>query len=363
MTLIHRYIFKQLGLSTVLLTLICIAVIWLSQSLKLIDLCINRGVNIWVFIKMINLLIPDFLNIVLPIATFIATLTVYYRLIQSREIVVLRSAGVSDWGLANPALFWGVLTTLFLYSLSLYILPMTYRHFRDLEDSLKQATATFVLPAKEFTHFNTMTAYIHDQSQGELHGIVIYNDHKEKPMMIIAKKGRIFNEKKRPFLIMNQGTYQEKDLKSGKISVLYFDDFVYDLQADKPHRKNREFKAHERFLMDLLHTKDMTDISQKNKYLLEVHQRLMKPLFSLIFILVALICLLKRSNYRQSLGKNIAIAGIIVIGLQIFLLGFAQMIVKYPSIAGLYDLVVVILVSIGLYILSSYRFKNRERKK
>jgi lipopolysaccharide export system permease protein len=338
-----------------MLTGVCMAVIWLSQSLRLIDLCINRGVSVWVFFKMINMLIPDFLSIILPISVFIATLVVYQRLIQGREIFVLRSAGLSDLQLSKPALLWGTMITVFLYTLNLYILPLTYRSFRELEHSLKQAGASLVLPAGEFTHLSTMTAYIHHQEKGELQGIIIYNEHKEKPMFVVAKKGKIYNEGTKTYLVMTQGTHQEKDLQTGKISVLYFDDFIYNLNAEKPRYKNRELKPHEQFLMDLLRFENPLDIIKKNKHLSEAHQRLIKPLLSLNFVLLALVCLLRRRYNRYGQAKSILLAGGLMVGIQVLSLSMAQIMVKHPHLAILYYILTLFPILGGILLLAKNR--------
>ena len=52
------------------------AAVWLAQSLRLVDLIVNRGLSIDVFLYLALLILPRFLDIVLPIGVFIAVLYV-----------------------------------------------------------------------------------------------------------------------------------------------------------------------------------------------------------------------------------------------------------------------------------------------
>ena len=69
---LDRYIFRQILGSMAFVTLAVTAAIYLSQSLRLIDLTVNRGVSFAMFLYMTVLLLPNFLVIILPVALFSA---------------------------------------------------------------------------------------------------------------------------------------------------------------------------------------------------------------------------------------------------------------------------------------------------
>src|ERR1041385_5691015 len=91
-----RYILRQSLASAIFVTLALTAAIWLTQSLRLIDLIVNRGLSTVLFLYLGVLTLPRFVDIVLPIAIFIAVLFTYYRLISESEIVVMGGGGVSQ---------------------------------------------------------------------------------------------------------------------------------------------------------------------------------------------------------------------------------------------------------------------------
>src|SRR5918911_777970 len=95
-----RYVFRQTIGVTLFVTAVLTAAIWLAQSLRLIDLIVNRGLSLELFLYLAVLILPRFLDIVLPIGVFIAILFTFNKLIAESEIVVMRAAGIGPAGLA-----------------------------------------------------------------------------------------------------------------------------------------------------------------------------------------------------------------------------------------------------------------------
>ena len=101
---ITRYIFRQLALGTALVSVALAFVVWLTQSLQFLQFIINKGLAINAWLKLTMLLLPWFLQVILPAALFLVTVFIYNKLTVDRELVVVQAAGVSRLGLAHPAL-------------------------------------------------------------------------------------------------------------------------------------------------------------------------------------------------------------------------------------------------------------------
>src|ERR1051326_8833097 len=102
MNRLNRYIFWQCLTMMVFVTAALSAAVWLAQSLRLIDLIVNRGLSVELFLFLALLILPRFLDIVLPVGAFIAVLFVFNRLTSESELVVMRSAGMGPLSLARP---------------------------------------------------------------------------------------------------------------------------------------------------------------------------------------------------------------------------------------------------------------------
>ncbi|MBD0275320.1 MAG: LptF/LptG family permease, partial [Acetobacteraceae bacterium] len=67
MTRLDRYIFRQLALALLGVTVGLAVLVWLTQSLRFIELVLDRGLSFLVFIELTGLLLPGFFAVILPI--------------------------------------------------------------------------------------------------------------------------------------------------------------------------------------------------------------------------------------------------------------------------------------------------------
>src|SRR5665213_4280088 len=127
---LNRYILRQCLSVMFFVTGALTAAVWLAQSLKLIDLIVNRGLSAEMFLYLALLILPRFLDIVLPIGAFIAVLFVFNRLTSESELVVMRAAGVGPVALARPVFALAGIAFVVLLGLSGYFLPASNREFK-----------------------------------------------------------------------------------------------------------------------------------------------------------------------------------------------------------------------------------------
>ena len=88
------YLLRQTLGPFLLFTLLLTLVVWMTQSLRLLDLVINGGQSASTFAYLTLLMVPNLLVIIVPIALFGAALYTLNRLNTESELVVMWSAGV-----------------------------------------------------------------------------------------------------------------------------------------------------------------------------------------------------------------------------------------------------------------------------
>src|SRR6516165_8311633 len=189
---LDRYILRQCFAVMIFVTAALSAAIWLAQSLRLIDLIVNRGLSIEIFLYLAALILPRFLDIVLPIGVFIAVLFTFNRLSAESELVVMRSAGLSHLALAKPVLILAGIGFLILMSLSAYFLPASNRAFKDLQFEIRNRFVSSLLQEGTFTTIaDKLTIYIRSRNDsGEVIGLMINDSRdRQKPVTILAERG------------------------------------------------------------------------------------------------------------------------------------------------------------------------------
>ena len=88
MSEITRYIFRQLAIGTVLVSIALAFIVWLTQSLQFLQFIVSKGLSVTAWLKLTLLLLPSFLLTILPAALFFVVLFTYNKLTSDRELVV-----------------------------------------------------------------------------------------------------------------------------------------------------------------------------------------------------------------------------------------------------------------------------------
>src|SRR5689334_19766692 len=194
MTRLDRYIFRQLAAALLAVTIGLAALVWLTQSLRFIELVLDRGLSFTVFIELTGLLLPSFFAVILPITTFVVSLFVYVRLASDRELVVMRAAGLPQWRLARPAIALSLLSVGICYALNLWLVPQSQAAFRAWQFEIRNELAAILVQEGVFSSVgDDLTVYArYRDPDGNLRGILVH-DAREKgaPVTILAEAGRI----------------------------------------------------------------------------------------------------------------------------------------------------------------------------
>ncbi|MBV8888316.1 MAG: LPS export ABC transporter permease LptF [Alphaproteobacteria bacterium] len=334
MTGLTQYILRQCFGVMVFVTAALSAAIWLAQSLRLIDLIVNRGLSIEVFLYLALLILPRFLEIVLPIGVFIAVLFIFNRLAGESELVVMRAAGLSPFALAKPVLILAGIAAALLFSLSAYFLPVSNRAFKDLQFEIRNRFVASLLQEGTFTTISDkLTIYIQSRNQrGEVVGLLI-NDSRDpqRPVTILAERGAFADIAGGSRIIMVNGNRQQYDEQTKKLSVLTFDRYTLDLDTlrDAPEVRFRE--APERFLGELLFPDPNLDDLTRRTFLAEAHQRLVVPLSAFAFAIMPLACLIPGQLNRRGQLTRVLLAVLLAFVFQALDVGTKNLTNRYSA--------------------------------
>ncbi len=324
-TQLDRYVLRQLLVALVAVTTALVALIWLTQSLRFVELVVNRGLSLRVFLELTGLLIPNFVAVILPITTFVVVQFVYQRLSGDRELTVMRSAGLSQWALARPALLAGLLALTVNMALNIWVVPASNTAFKEFQFELRNKVAAFLLQEGVFTAISDqLTVYVRSRDpDGTLRGILVEDDRqKNTRATILAESGRLVAEGDTPRVLLENGSREEIDAKSGRLDVLTFTEDTVDL-ASSGHGEDaaRARDDSEMSLRELFHpSAGAVARGDAGKFLVEANRRLTQPLTTLSFALVALLSVLTGSFRRagslwRPLAAVLAMVGLLALGL------------------------------------------------
>jgi len=341
--------FRQLLVALVAVTVGLVALIWLTQSLRLIELVLNHGLSLRVFLELTGLLVPNFVAVILPITTFVVVQFVYQRLAGDRELTVMRAAGLSSWRLSRPALVLTLGVVGSCYALNLWLVPVSYTAFREYQFEIRNRMAALLLQEGVFTPISDdLTVYVRSRDQdGTLRGILVEDARqKNSRATILAETGQLVEGKDGPRVVLHNGSRQQIDRATGRLNVLTFAENTIDLATTNKANEQRYRDAAEMSTSELLHPPPSVFARDVGKLKVEAHRRLTTPLTAASFAMVALLSVLsgafqRHGNLLRPAAAVFSVVGLLALGLAIGNLAARQLdlvplIYLHATLPGLY---------------------------
>ena len=138
-----RYIFAQLLRTTCAVTLVIIGIVWLFQTIRLLEMVISQGAAFSDFLLMSFAVIPLWLTIALPIGAFVAVNWVFHRILNDRELTVMQAIGLSPMQIARAPIALGALVSAAMLANSIFILPSSFGVYKEQQSNPQQHSRNF----------------------------------------------------------------------------------------------------------------------------------------------------------------------------------------------------------------------------
>lgn len=313
MRLIDRYLLRQLVGPVLLATAALSGVALLSQSLSALDLIVNQRQSAFVFLKVILLAMPQLVNMVMPIALFVAALVALNRLHTEQEIVVCFAGGMSRWRVIAPAMRLACTIAFIALVMNLFVQPAAFRAMREELFKVRTDLASTLVIEGEFTEpVPGLTVYAQSvDPNGVFRNLFIHQVSSEgAATTYTADTGRIARRMEHAVLVMQNGTIQEFS-DQGVLNYITFGEHAFDIGSlsnddELIHYKPSDRYPHELFFPDLQQIWE-----QKNRLslLAEGHARIASPLYNIALMAMALSAIIGGGFSRLGYAKRIAWTG------------------------------------------------------
>ncbi len=355
--LMSRYLFKNLTSVTVFVALTLTMVICLTQSLNLLELVANSDAPPGLFLELVGLSLPKFLEIILPLSLVTAILFTYHKMIMDNELIVLRASGVDQYALARPAITLALISTILVLSFSTYLTPKGANGIQSLRQTIKTQYSAFLLREGVFNTFSDkLTVYLKARDDnGDMTGLMIHDtrDKDKPPVTIVAKRGQVVMDGDTPDIVVFDGMRQQRDATTGELTKLYFSRYTIEIKGVEGEAKERWRGAGERTLPELL-SPDLNNRHDRNSvalFLAEANHRVTSPWNALGFSMIALCCVLLGPFNRRGMSRRLLAGVVLVAASQALNLTLVNLSRKYLGVAPLVVLNTVLPIAVGFYLL------------
>lgn len=317
--LLDKYVIGQILGPFGLFALIFTGIVWLTQSLRVIDTVVNNGQSALVFFEFTALLLPTVLSMVFPVAAFAATIFAVNRLFMESEIVVMMAAGKSRLSLARPIALFGLMVMAAMLVITLYLMPTASREMKERLSALQSDIANALIREGQFIHpADGVTVYVRETGRdGQMLGLFVQDDRDaEARVTYTAHRAALVRTDAGPRIVMFDGAAQRVTPGEKNLSVLTFDKLVYDLDALIEKGSERRRKPSEHFFYDLLDpTESVLEGREPGKFVAEGHEQISAPLYAVALPLIAIAALLgpgfRRRGYLSRIVAAVAAAAVV----------------------------------------------------
>lgn len=367
---LFRYVLRQLAGPVGLFIFLLTGVIWLSQSLRLLDLVINRGQSAPTFFYLTLLMLPSLLVVVLPIAYFAGTLYGLHKLNADSELTVMSAAGYSRAQLLAPVLAASAVVMFATYACGLYLMPFCQRLMKDKEIDIRGDIGAAILNEGQFnTPSSGLTVFMRELSpDGELRGVLVHDERDRlRPTTYLAESGLLAETPAGARLIMLDGTIEQGTVQGAcrrgtartgrnsslpkcvassgfappSLSVLKFKRYVFDLDQFAGRHQDLELRTSERYMSELLWPVSSKPLKPeaRNIYFAEANNRLAAPLYCPVFALIAFAAVTLGRHARGAYALRLAGAALGAAALRIAGYGVQGIAARNPFFCALFYLI------------------------
>ena len=325
MSLIERYIFRMASLAFLGALGGLTGVIWVTQALKDFDLLTTKGQSLLIFFFATGLVIPSLVMIIAPIALFAAILFTLNKLNGDSELVVMSAAGLSPGRLLRPFAALMVIVALLVGSMSLWIMPASFAQLRNLMSQVRSDFLSRVVREGQFSTLDRGFVF-HYRERGPGGALLgIFMQDRRDPSSVstyIAESGLTIANGVENYLVLEKGSVQRQAAGGRDPVIVVFDRYAIDLAQFGAGTENAPLKPRERSTQALLAPDPRDAYAQSNIGLMrsELHDRMVNPLYALVFGLIAFAALSQARTTRQ--GRGIALLGAVLAMICIRGLGF-----------------------------------------
>ncbi|MFK7943927.1 MAG: LPS export ABC transporter permease LptF [Paracoccaceae bacterium] len=364
---LDRYIFRQILGPFLFFVIVFTGVIWLTQSLRVIDTVVNAGQSAIVFLEFTALLLPLVLAIVLPVALFAAILYAINRLFTDSEIVVMMASGLSGTSILRPVAAFSALVMLLVYALTLYLMPTAQAEMRDRITEIRgDVAAAFIREGAFLSPVRGVTVYLRETGDtGEMFGVFVQDERDtERQVTYTAERALLIRDSQGTRLVMFDGIAQTRQQSGGPgaLSILRFEQLAYDLTQFQQGSDVRARKPSEMYLPELLSI-DESNAGRRpvSEYRAEAHEALSAPLYVIALPLLGVAFVISAGFRRQGFAGRIVLAVVAALALRLCGLALKSAATSSEALWPLLYVPPALGCLLALLMLSGHWFGSRRR--
>lgn len=319
--IVNKYLVWEIGQSFLIILAILTVIFLLGRVSQLVDLVINKGLDLQDIGRLVLYLMPSLLVFTIPISFLFAILVTMSRLSLDNEITIFKTSGMSLVQISFPIILLATLISVISLLNSQLFLPQGNSALRLLLYDLARQRATMSIQEQTFNDDFAGVVLYTDKvpPSGEyLEGVFIADfRHGQTPATIIAHRAYLIGDPTAMMvtLQLHDGNIHMSDRATGKYTRVNFTtydvklDFGPTMTGESAKKAGREMTAKE--IKSALKNKDLRE-KERRELAIEFHERFAIPAACLVFAVLGIPTGLRRQRAARYQGFTLGF--IIIIG-------------------------------------------------
>ena len=373
---IYRHFFSELSKHFFIVLFALSAVVWAVQSVNFLDLIVEDGHSVGLYMAYSSLNVVKILTKFIPLSFLISLMITIEKFDNENELIALWTAGLSKIKVINFFFKVSLLVTILQLFLACILNPILLNYSRSL---IKASDINFVSSTIKTNQFNDtvegLTIFVEEKNKnGDFKNIFIRDESKifksldnsknTSDLTIFAKKAKLVDGNE-SILILEDGTIQSQN-DEGKIQSVDFKRTRLGLSGMRA-KSIIQAKVQETSSMTLvkcmLHNSNKEELlncpsEEKIEVLAEINRRFGMPLYVPFVALLCSFLLINREENKFGGFYKYLYSGIAFVTLVM-----AEILVRYSGLSYYYSLVYYIfpllfIPLLYLEIIRKFKFEN-----
>lgn len=316
--IINTYIFKEITVPFILGFTVFSFVLLMGRMLNLAEMVIAKGIPVSDILRLIVYMFPSFCVVTIPMSFLLALLLAFGRLSSDSEITVMKSCGISLYGMLPPVMTFACIVFVISLLTTVYALPWGNTSFKLFLYDVIKARITLNLKEKVFNdNFPGMVLYV-DEYNNKRHSIsdvIIYDERNpDETATIFAKNGAIATDPQKMEIRLNLrdgSIHRSSGISDYRMIEFSNYDLSINLSQSSPGVNTSEEDMSFAELRKNIRSEALDDRT-RTKMLLEFHYRLSLPFACFIFALVGVPLGIKNQRSGKAAGFSVSIFAILL---------------------------------------------------
>ena len=299
------YIIKKILLTFLMVFISLLMVFYIINIIELIDDIIENKVAFFYIFKYIYYNTPNIIGFIIPVSMLTSVLLAYSVMSKNNEIIAVKVSGISLYRLTLPAIFLGLIFSLFSFYLQENITPDYNKKARETLNIIRNIKINTEIEYRENWAIDNLSniyfynAFLKEKNKYLKFNVLVMDENFEVKERIYADFGKKKSENQ---LILQNGFIRKLknntsiDYKRFKSMLINFDESIFKRKITRSEFMNiSDIKKYIKYLK-----KRSADT---RRYEAEIYHKYAFPFTTLIMVLIAI-------PFSFSMGKKGALFGI-----------------------------------------------------